>query len=151
MSDVRISEAVESDLSYITNLYLALGEQTVSLENTKKKFNQIKNNPDHKIYVAIRNKEIVGTFALIFINSFAHDGAPSAILEDVAVSSLYQGQGIGKQMMNFAMKKCKEKSCYKIALSSQFKREGAHKFYESLGFEKMGYSFVIELDNRVTS
>ena len=47
--------------------------------------------------------------------------------------------------MNFAMDRCKEKGCYKIALSSQFKREAAHKFYESLGFEKMGYSFVVEL------
>ena len=145
MSDIRIIEAVETDLPEILKLYLELDKRTLSLEIAKKKFDQIKNNPDHKIYAAKKDNETIGTFAIIFINSFAHDGSPSAILEDVAVSSKYQGQGIGKEMMNFAMDRCKEKGCYKIALSSQFKREAAHKFYESLGFEKMGYSFVVEL------
>ena len=150
MPGVRISEAVESDLPDIVRLYLELDEKIMSLENAKKNFNQIKSNPNHKIYIAKEANEIIGTFAMIFINSFAHDGSPSAILEDVAVSGKHQGQGIGKQMMSFAMERAKEKGCYKIALSSQFKREGAHKFYESLGFERMGYSFVVELAEKVS-
>ena len=34
--------------------------------------------------------------------------------------------------------------CYKLALSSNRRRERAHAFYESLGFERHGVSFVID-------
>lgn len=143
MSDISILEAKEGELAAIIELYKELDEYLLSFEEAMNKFNQIKNDPNHTIYVAKKGTEVIGTFALILIKSFAKDGLPSAVLEDVAVSGKYQGQGIGKTMMYFAMEKCKEKGCYKIALSSQLKRENAHKFYESLGFEKMGYSFVI--------
>jgi GNAT superfamily N-acetyltransferase len=50
----------------------------------------------------------------------------------------------GQQMMQFAMHCCREKGCYKVVLSSNIKREAAHRFYESLGFQKHGYSFIVE-------
>lgn len=149
MGSLQIVEAVEEDFQDIVRLYLELDENIISPEKAKNRFDEIKKTKDHKIYVAKKDDETVGTFAIIYIKSFAHDGSPYAVLEDVAVSSKYQGQGIGKQMMSFAMEKSREKGCCKIALSSQFKRENAHKFYESLGFEKMGYSFVVELNKKV--
>jgi GNAT superfamily N-acetyltransferase len=51
----------------------------------------------------------------------------------------------GKQMMQFAMEQCKQAGCYKLMLSSNLKREAAHKFYESLGFQRHGYSFQVLL------
>jgi GNAT superfamily N-acetyltransferase len=59
-----------------------------------------------------------------------------------------QGQGIGTSMMEYAIELCKEKGCYKAALSSNIKREAAHRFYESLGFKKHGYSYLIDLSNK---
>ncbi len=78
------------------------------------------------------------------MDNLAHNGAPSAIIEDVAVDPGWQGRGIGKQMMQYAMKLCRDKGCYKAALSSNLKREKAHAFYESLGFERHGYSYRID-------
>ncbi len=66
------------------------------------------------------------------------------MVEDVAVDPSRQGQGIRKMMMDYAMAKCQEAKCYKLALSANLKREPAHKFYESLGFQRHGYSYVIE-------
>ncbi|MCL5959659.1 MAG: GNAT family N-acetyltransferase [Chloroflexi bacterium] len=57
----------------------------------------------------------------------------------------WQGKGIGKQMMRFAMDRCKQAGCYKLALSSKIKRAAARAYYESLGFEKHEYSFTVEL------
>jgi len=37
---------------------------------------------------------------------------------------------------------CRSAGCYKLALSSNLKRAGAHRFYDSLGFERHGFSFV---------
>jgi len=35
-------------------------------------------------------------------------------------------------MMEHAIAECRKAGCYKLALSSNVKREGAHRFYESL-------------------
>ena len=73
-------------------------------------------------------------------------GKKSGLIEDVAVSRELQGRGIGKQMMRFAIETCKKKSCYKVCLSSNLKRQNAHRFYEGLGFQIHGYSFLMELE-----
>ena len=87
----------------------------------------------------------VGTFALLVMDSVAH-GIPSAILEDMVVDRDWRGRGIGKGMMAFAVKICRDKGCRKLMLSSNLQRHAAHKFYESLGLRKHGYSFYADLD-----
>lgn len=82
----------------------------------------------------------MGTFAL------AHMGDKSGLIEDVVVRADMQGKGIGKKMMANAIDICKSKNCYKVALSSNIKRERSHRFYESLGFKRHGYSFYMELE-----
>jgi len=105
--------------------------------------------PDYTLYVAERAGEIVGTFALLVMHNLGHLGAPSAIVEDVAVAPTFQGQGIGKAMMQFALDLAREKDCYKLMLSSNAKRTSAHAFYESLGFERHGFSFRVDLTRPV--
>jgi GNAT superfamily N-acetyltransferase len=73
-------------------------------------------------------------------------GAPSGVLEDAVVHRDWRGKGVGKQMVRFAMDRCREGGCYKLALSSNIKRESAHRFYDGLGFQRHGYSFVVELN-----
>ena len=73
----------------------------------------------------------------------AHQGTPSGVVEDVVVSGAVQSRGIGRRMMAFARERCVARGCYKMALSSNLKRERAHQFYEEIGFEKHGYSFRI--------
>ncbi len=101
--------------------------------------------PNYKVYVAETESTIIGTFALLIMDNLAHLGTPSAVVEDVVVADNYQGKGIGKAMMIFAMEKCKETGCYKLVLSSNLKRTEAHAFYESLAFEKHGFSFRADL------
>ena len=45
---------------------------------------------------------------------------------------------------DFARGRGREQGCYKLALSSGMPREAAHRFYESLGFRRHGYSFWTE-------
>jgi hypothetical protein len=40
--------------------------------------------------------------------------------------------------MGHACEECRLAGCYKLTLSSGLPREGAHRFYESLGFERHG-------------
>jgi GNAT superfamily N-acetyltransferase len=66
------------------------------------------------------------------------------VVEDVAVLPSMQGKGIGRVMMEHARSECRRAGCYKLALSSNLKRTDAHRFYDSLGFERHGFSFVTD-------
>jgi GNAT superfamily N-acetyltransferase len=102
--------------------------------------------PDYTLFVAEQDHAIVGSFALLVMDNLGHLGAPSGIVEDVVVAPARQSDGIGAAMMRFAMERCREKGCYKLVLSSNAKRVRAHAFYESLGFERHGFSFRIDLE-----
>ena len=143
---VSFREASASDIEALLGLYELLEfkpVQSLSLEAARVRFERYQEYPNYRIYVAELGEVIVGTFALIIVDSVAHAGKPFAVVEDVVVSQDCQGRGIGKRMMEFAMCRCKEFDCYKLTLSSHLKRQKAHSFYESLGFEKHGFSFFI--------
>jgi GNAT superfamily N-acetyltransferase len=147
MEDIKIRKAVENDLSSILLLYnpdIDNGD-TLDLPSAKNVFNRIMKYPNYNVYVAMIDQDIVGTFELLIMDNLAHHGAKSGLVEDIIVSSHLRDQGIGKQMMKFAMEECKKAGCYKLTLSSNRKRQFAHKFYEGLGFQKHGYSFQIDL------
>ena len=102
--------------------------------------------PDYTLYVAEQDHGIVGSFALLVMDNLGHLGSPSGIVEDVVVAPDRQGHGIGQAMMRFALERAYEKRCYKLMLSSNAKRARAHAFYESLGYERHGYSFRVDLE-----
>jgi GNAT superfamily N-acetyltransferase len=141
-------KAVKSDLSAILRLYAQPemdNGKTLSLSRAEEVFERIQGYPNYHLFVALDKDKIVGTFALLIMDNLGHQGAPSAIIEDVVVDPAYQGQGIGKRMMQYAFEIAKEEGCYKAVLSSDQKRKKAHHFYESLGFERHGYSFRLSL------
>ena len=143
---VEIREATERDLLAILPLYAQLGMDNGSVltpESAQKIFDKMKLYPDYKFFVAVAEGEVIGVFALLIMDNLGHMGAPSGIVEDVVVRKDLRGKGIGKKMMAFAMKRCWEKGCYKIVLSSNANRKEAHCFYDGLGFKKHGYSFMV--------
>jgi GNAT superfamily N-acetyltransferase len=145
---LQIRAATEADLPSILALYAELEDDggVLSIEEAQSILARILSYPDYKVYVATLGGSIVGTFALLIMDNLAHMGAPSGVVEDVIVQGDWQGKGVGKQMMQFAMDRCRERGCYKLALSSNLKREAAHLFYDDLGFRRHGYSFVVELN-----
>jgi GNAT superfamily N-acetyltransferase len=150
---VSCREASKADLPRLLRLYAQPDFDNgivLSLFEAERLFERIARYPDYKIYVAVVEGNVIGTFALLVMDNLGHMGAPSAIIEDVAVDPSWQGHGVGRMMMRYALQICGEKGCYKIALSSNLKREKAHAFYESLGFERHGYSFRVSAQQGTT-
>jgi GNAT superfamily N-acetyltransferase len=148
MNELTIRLAVENDLPDLYDLYATLegdGAVLTDRETFHSQFVRLRMNPDFFVYVAELDGRVAGTFELLIMQNLAHRCMPSAIVEDVVVHADLRGQGIGKGMMQHAMQIARERGCYKLVLSSNLKRESAHRFYESLGFEKHGYSFLVEL------
>ena len=147
--ETAMREATEADIPAILSLYAQLGQDDGTVlepEDARRIWTRMATYPDYRIYVAIRETDVVGAFALLIMDNLAHRGTPSAVIEDVVVKQEMRGQGIGRRMMMFARKLCREKGCYKMAFSSNRNRTQAHRFYESSGFNIHGYSFSIETE-----
>lgn len=147
MSTRSLRRATEADLPALIALY---GQpsfnngHTVTLDEARTIFARFAHYPDYAVYLAEADGAVVGTFALMVIDNIAHWGTPTALVENVVVAEDEQGGGIGRWMMQEAFRMAAAKGAYKVALSSNLRSEKAHRFYESLGFEKYGFSFRLE-------
>ncbi|WP_283607851.1 GNAT family N-acetyltransferase [Faecalispora anaeroviscerum] len=146
MEKVTIREVRRDDLEAIRELYYQPAfhdGEPIPMEQTERILEEMEQYPYYKVFVALIGDRVVGTFSLAILQSLSGDFA--GVIEDVVVREECRGQGIGEQMIRFALERGKEAGCYKVALSSNVKRERAHHFYESLGFERHGYSFTANL------
>jgi GNAT superfamily N-acetyltransferase len=141
-----VREAAAEDLPGVLELYaqpeLDDGRR-LPLEEAEAVFDQMRAYPYYRLYVAELHGRLVGTFTLLIARNLSHMGAASAVVESVAVDPAFQGNGVGSAMMAFAAEKSRRAGCYKMALSSNLRRERAHAFYEGLGLERHGYSFRV--------
>lgn len=146
MSALSIRTAVEADLPALLRLYgqPSFNGRTVTLDEARAIFARYALYPDFKVYLVERDGAVVGTFSLMIIDNLAHWGTSSALVENVVVDESLQGGGIGREMMREAFRIAAAKGAYKVALSSNLRSTRAHAFYESLGFEKYGFSFRLE-------
>ena len=148
---LQIRQATAEDLPAVLALYAQPDMddgRVLPLQEAQQLLAQFSRYPDYRLYVACNDTQpasTVGTFALLVMHNLAHCGTPSAIVEDVVVSPAHQGRGIGHQMMEHARELARQAGCYKLVLSSNRKRERAHAFYESLGFQRHGLSFLLEI------
>ena len=145
---VTIREARDADLPAVLALYAQPGlddGDVLSHDEARAVWQQFARYPNYRLFVAQdASGEIVASYALLVMHNLAHRGTPSAIAEDVVVSPAQQGRGIGRALMAHALAQARAAGCYKLALSSNAKRESAHAFYRSLGFQQHGLSFLIE-------
>ena len=148
MSEIAIREAVEADLAAILRAYDEAGiggGLSFTAEEAREQFAKLRRYPSYRVFVAETDGTIAGTYSLIILDKLAKRGVPAGVVEDVAVLPAFQGLGIGRAMMEHAREECRRAGCYKMALSSNLAREGAHRFYDALGFERHGYSFLLRI------
>lgn len=98
-------------------------------------FEQISKDPNHELVVAEREGEVVGTLHLMFLPSVSFQGGLRAQVESVRVDKRFQSQGIGSQMMKWAMERAKQRGAHVVQLTTHKSRVDAHRFYERLGFK----------------
>jgi GNAT superfamily N-acetyltransferase len=140
--------ATREDLPAVLALYAQPeldGEQVMPLAEAERMLERFARYPDYRLYVAEQGGRVVGAYTLAILDNFCRRGQPHGVVEDVAVDPALHRSGIGREMMRHAIERCRSKGCYKLTLSSNLKRTKAHAFYDSLGFERHGYSFRTDL------
>ena len=145
---MKTTVAKKADIKEVLKLHQSLaleGDPELKLTEAESIYERIQSYPDYSIYISKYDGKLVGTFALLIMDNLAHGGAKSGVLEDMVVSKNMRGNGFGRILVEEAIRICQEKQCYKLTLSSNLERLRAHKFYESIGFEKHGYSYSMRL------
>ncbi len=143
---LTIRRAREKDIPCILELYRQLSfepddYQAAPTTACTEVLRKMEEYPGYQLLVAEDDGEVVGTTVMAVLPGFAHGTSPFAVVEYVVVDEKRRSRGIGRQMMEHVKSLAKEAGCYKIFLSSDNRRERAHKFYQSIGFVASAKSF----------
>lgn len=145
---MRIRDARPSDLDRLLELYAVTGalyQGVGPLDQGKAEnlFTRVLLDPNQQTLVAQVYGEVVGTVVLAVLPNLAHGGAPYAVVENVVVDEEYRSDGVGRALMEEAMRRARAAGAYKLTLSTNLSREGAHEFYRKLGFEETHVGFEV--------
>ncbi|MEO8685606.1 MAG: GNAT family N-acetyltransferase [Devosia sp.] len=108
-------------------------------------FAAITADPAHRLIVAERNGEVVGTLQITTIPGLPNFGMKRGLLENVHIRADQRGSGLGSVMVQWAIDRCREAGCGNVQLTSNKLRLDAHRFYRKLGFESSHEGFKLKL------
>lgn len=155
MSDLSFRDATPADIKIMLELSHAgdaRGAETPPLDpaaatdpRTLAAFDAIIVDPAHRLIIAERNGEIVGTMQISFVPGLSNYGMLRAILENVHIRSDLRGGGYGSQMVKWAIERAREAGCGVVQLTSNKVRIDAHRFYRTLGFAQSHEGFKLYL------
>lgn len=100
--------------------------------------------PD-RVIVATVDGSVVA-FASLHVTPVLHRPNPVGRVTALVVDDLHRGGGVGRALMDRAEEILRGLGCSQIELTSAGHRQGAHRFYEKLGYTERRARFFKELD-----
>jgi ribosomal protein S18 acetylase RimI-like enzyme len=145
MSDTGcwIRDAELNDAAELAVLMSQLGYETNRTE-MERRLKSILCNPAYKTFVAIMDGCVCGMIGTLTCPSYEHNDPSGRILALVTLSAARR-RGIGRALIATAEKDFAQRGIRRVAFNTRLTREDAHKFYESLGYERNGWRFVKQL------
>ncbi|WP_375451495.1 GNAT family N-acetyltransferase [uncultured Devosia sp.] len=155
MSYLIFRDAVPADISVMLTLSHAgdsrgsdtppLDPATFTDSRTFAAFAQIAADPAHRLVVAERDGEVIGTLQITIMPGLPNFGMSRGILENVHIRADQRGSGHGSRLVRWAIAYCRERGCGTVQLTSNKVRTDAHRFYRTLGFQQSHEGFKLKL------
>ncbi len=142
---VRFRRATLGDVAGIVRLVAedplaAAREDLTDMAPYEAAFAAIDADPGHLLVVGElhpadgAHPTLVATFQLSFLPGLSRKGSLRSQIEAVRVSDSLRGQGVGQEMVRWAIDESRRRGCRLIQLTTDKSRQDAHRFYERLGF-----------------
>jgi ribosomal protein S18 acetylase RimI-like enzyme len=144
--DLKIRAAEVNDAAALAQLMCELGYETTKSE-MQMRMERIATDERFRTFVAVLDGKVCGMIGILTSASYEHNDSGGRILA-LATLSTMRRRGIGRALIATAEKDFAQRGIRRIALNTQLAREDAHKFYESLGYERNGWRFVKQLPVR---
>ena len=135
--NLKFRQATRKDLPEIVRMladdFLGLSRERCENplpESYIKAFEEIEADKNNELIIAEKDGEVVGTLQITFTPSISFQGGKRATVESVRVNAKYRGQGIGRELMLWAIERAKKENCVAMQLTTNSDRKDAHRFYE---------------------
>jgi GNAT superfamily N-acetyltransferase len=137
--EIEIRTANRNDLDAIVELLrrdsiAAVPEEPGLSAAQIEAFDTIAAHPDNEVVVATLGGEVIATLQLTFIPGLSLQGAWRAQVEGVRVRHDLRSRRIGTRLIEWAIRRARERGCRMVQLTSNNRRVDARRFYERLGF-----------------
>ncbi|SDK87567.1 GNAT family N-acetyltransferase [Streptomyces indicus] len=121
-------------------------------EAHERAFAAIEDDPRNEMLVLVDDSDrgsgsgtIVGCAQLTYIPGLGQGGRERALVEAVRVRADRRGGGLGARLMELAVERARARGCGLMQLTSNKRRDAAHRFYERLGFTRSHEGFKLPL------
>lgn len=146
-SQIQIKELEKDDLidsffDTLSNL-TEIGKDVYNKGFSQKIFEEIRKSSNIKIFVAIKDTDIVGSITAIIEQKFIHNGGKICHIEDVVTRKGFQNLGIGCVLVKKVLEVARQEKCYKVILNCS---ECNSSFYKKLGFYKHDIGMRYNID-----
>lgn len=134
-----ISRAIRDDIAFLVELLsddiLGSSRETTNLGAYFAAFGDIDADPNQLLAV-IRDADgdVCGTFQLTLIPGLARGGTKRLQIEAVRLGSSTRGKGLGSALFAWAHEWGRSRGAALAQLTTDKKRNDAHRFYDSLGY-----------------
>jgi GNAT superfamily N-acetyltransferase len=150
VTDFEIRRATAEDISAIVAMLADdhLGTRRESPEDLapyRAAFERLDRDPNQHLVVAVRDGRTVGTLQLTVVPGLSRRGATRSIIEAVRIHADERGNGLGTELIAWAVEESRRQGCALVQLTSDATRIDAHRFYERLGFEASHIGFKLPL------
>jgi GNAT superfamily N-acetyltransferase len=137
--NVRLLQS--SDADAVVALLPDLG-YAASADQLVRRLAALREWPDQEAFVAEIDGRVVGLCHVQGVRMLISNGY--AEIQALVISAACQGQGIGRRLLEHGCAWAASRGYERVRLRSNVIREGAHAFYEHLGFEKSKASYAFE-------
>jgi PhnO protein len=139
-----IRRVIETDFEVVYDFINALEECVFDKESQHAIFIENLSNPKHIFLLAEINQTPIG-FLSCHVQNLIHHGGLVGEIQEMFVDENYRSQQIGTQLLNKLKSIAMQNNLLQIEVTSSFKREKAHAFYEREGFPHTHKKFVFKV------
>ena len=149
MKDILIREAKESDLPAVGKLLEGLVDamhstEGIDMEIALKNYERLLRDTGSHFLVAVREGAPVGFINFTIRQTIVHR-SPSALIDELVVAEEHRDKGVGRQLAQAAIEKCRNLGCCEVEVSTEKANLKARKFYKQCEFEERGTLFEVDL------
>ena len=131
---IRVRLAAAAEAPALAGLCAQLGYPSTA-EQVADRLAGILPRPDHAVFVAEVGGQ-VGGWVHVFVCRMLEAEA-FAEVGGLVVDETHRGTGLGRALMDAAETWSRGRGMFEVRLRSNVVREGAHRFYESLGYARV--------------
>jgi len=113
---IRLLEKEDFERGFFETLENLRSVGNLSVERAREIYGEIKSNPNHTVYIAELDGQVVGVTTLLTEPKFIHEGGRVGHIEDVATRKGYEGKGIATALISTAVEEARRRGCYKVIL-----------------------------------